>query len=273
MAAQRSAVPYFTSNGCNIFVDRAGSGAPVLFLHAYTLDHRQWDAEVAALREQHQVFRMDLRGHGRSGRTPTGHTFAGRAADAARCLVQVGMEKHNPGILVGHSISADACLQAALAEPRAVKGVVVIAPAVWGQDWPDAWRQRLRGVHAAARDGDVAAALDLFRGDPIFAGVQRDAAVAARVAEMQRGVDVEALRGAEADAGEPTLERLARCTCPVLVVSPELDAPQFRAAAAAIAERAPNARLVDVKRAGHFANLEQPAAVAALLQEFFTACA
>lgn len=261
-------MPYFTSNGCNLYVDHAGSGTPLLFVHGFTLDHRQWDFEFRSFARHFAVFRMDLRSHGKSGRAEMGHTFVGRATDVKRCMVQIGMDRKNPGFLVGHSVAADACLQASLDEPRAVVGVVLMAPVVWGQEWSLAWRQRMRGMRSAAVAGETTRVLEFFRDDPIFAGVRANPDLLRRVMAMQEAFGIEPLLSDEGNEGTPTLERLPTSKVPTLVLHGTKDIADFHDAATAVAERTPGARLVNVGNAGHFINLEEPQRVQNLLHEY-----
>ena len=263
-------MPFFTSNGANIHIDVAGNaGAPILFVHGFTLDHRQWAPQREVLAASHRVFRMDLRGHGRSARAVRGYTWTGLAADVQRALVQVGMDRLQPGFLVGHSISADAVLQAALAEPRALKGIVIAAPAVWGWEFSAEWKALLHEMRRHAAAHDLARALETFRADPVFVGVRAQPMLETAVRSMQSSYSGESLLSDEVDSGVPTLERLADCKTPLLVVRSERDRDDFRTAAAEVAARAPRAHVVDIDGAGHFANLEAPRAFDRALQDFF----
>ena len=51
-------------NGARIAYDVAGSGPPVLLLHAGIGDRRMWDAQVPAFAEHFTVIRFDARGFG-----------------------------------------------------------------------------------------------------------------------------------------------------------------------------------------------------------------
>jgi pimeloyl-ACP methyl ester carboxylesterase len=61
---------------------------------------------------------------------------------------------------------------------------------------------------------------------------------------------------------------LGRLAIPALVAAGELDMPDFRAGAEALAQRLANARRVVIARAGHLAPLEQPEAFRELLVGF-----
>jgi len=262
-------MPFFTSNGANVHIDVAGNGTPVLFVHGLTLDHRQWTPQREALVEKHRVLRLDVRGHGRSASATQGHSWDRLAEDVQRAMVQGGMQRLQPGFLVGHSLSADAVLQCALAEPRLLKGVVVAAPAVWGMTFSDSWKSMFEQMRALAHDGRVDAALDVFRADEIFSGVRANAEVDASVRAMQAGFSGDLLRSDEHPKGVSTLERLGECKVPVLVIRTQNDRQDFKVAAGEIAARASRAHVVEIDGVGHFPNLEAPEAFNRALQDFF----
>ncbi len=261
-------MPFFTSNGANIHIDVAGNGSAVVFVHGATLDHRQWTPQREALAGTHRMLRLDVRGHGRSASAVHGHGWDRLAEDAQRAMVQSGMQRLERGFLVGHSMSADAVLQCALAEPRLLKGVVVVAPFVWGMEFSDSWKSMMREVRQHARDGRLEAALDVFRADEIFRGVRANAELDAHVRAMQNGFSGDLWRSHERAEGTPTLERLADCNVPILVVRPEHDRDDFKNGAREIATRAPRAHVVEIDGAGHFANLESPDAFNRVLIDF-----
>lgn len=123
-------MPYITSEGANLFVEIAGAGTPVFFVHGAGMDHRQWDPQWNALGPGTQGVRMDLRAHGRSAASAGDYSYAATARDVDRVRYQAGIDRLNPGFIVAHSLAADAALQLALAEPRTWRGVVVVAPAI-----------------------------------------------------------------------------------------------------------------------------------------------
>lgn len=123
-------MPYITSEGANLFVEIAGAGTPVFFVHGFGMDHRQWDPQWNALGPGVQSVRMDLRAHGRSAAADGGYSYAATARDVDRVRYQAGIDRLNPGFVVAHSLAADAALQLALSEPRAWRGVVVVTPAI-----------------------------------------------------------------------------------------------------------------------------------------------
>ena len=58
-------------NGAKLYYETAGEGDPVILIHGYGGDRRDWDYLFRPLAEQHQVVRYDLRGFGKSDRPTT----------------------------------------------------------------------------------------------------------------------------------------------------------------------------------------------------------
>ena len=261
-------MPNSSSAEADLYVDTAGSGTPVLLLHGFTLDHRQWEPQLAALTQEYRVSRLDLRGHGRSARPPLGYTFAAAASDARRAMDEIGMDERQPGFIVAHSLSGDAALQAALAEPQALRGVVVVTPAVWGHRWSDDWIALWRAMRAEARAGRLQFALARFRSDTLFDGLRGHPEHEAALDAMHSGFAGAQLLSDEKEAGTPTLDRLHECKVPVLVQSAERDRADFRAAAREILARVPTAQHMEWPATGHFPNLEHPRAFGQTLLEF-----
>ena len=67
MSIQSQFVPI---NGCDYYVESAGSGPPVVLLHAGIADSRMWDTQFHAFAAGHSVLRYDQPGYGRTAPTP-----------------------------------------------------------------------------------------------------------------------------------------------------------------------------------------------------------
>ena len=53
-------------NGTRLYYETCGDGPVLLFLHGFTLDHRMWNRQVEALRDDYRIVTFDARGAGRS---------------------------------------------------------------------------------------------------------------------------------------------------------------------------------------------------------------
>ena len=102
--------------------DFGGRGRPVLFLHGLAGHSEEWTDTASWLSESHHVFALDLRGHGRSERTPTDLTPGALLEDALAALVRIG----EPAIVVGQSLGGFISILAAAARPELVRALVVV---------------------------------------------------------------------------------------------------------------------------------------------------
>ncbi|WP_236794822.1 alpha/beta fold hydrolase [Amycolatopsis sp. GM8] len=129
------------SDGCRLWTSKAGSGAPVVFLHG---GPGWWDifADLAdALAPVAVVCRWDQRGCGRSERRGP-YTLDRTLADLDELRAHFGFSEM---ALVGHSWGADLALRYAMAFPARVTHLVLMCTAGPGSA---RYRRRLRGVLA-----------------------------------------------------------------------------------------------------------------------------
>lgn len=90
---------YFeTTDGVPIYYTDRGEGDPILLIHGWTMNSTYWwQRNVDALVEAgHQVVAMDLRGHGKSGKTGAGHTLAQYGRDVRELIDHLGLDGVTP---------------------------------------------------------------------------------------------------------------------------------------------------------------------------------
>jgi pimeloyl-ACP methyl ester carboxylesterase len=96
-------------DGVELSYDAVGEGEPILLLHGSALSRAIWRGfgYTKALREDHRVITMDLRGHGRSGKPHTQDAYAMEllVADALAVLDAAGApQAHFGGYSVGSRV-------------------------------------------------------------------------------------------------------------------------------------------------------------------------
>lgn len=117
-------MPEVEVNGTRLFYQQAGNGPDVVLVHAVTSNQAVWlfSGLTDALAADYRVTTYDLRGHGGSGRPPTGYTSAVMADDLLALHAALGL---GPAVLVGHSFGGVTAMHAAVVAPAAVAGVVL----------------------------------------------------------------------------------------------------------------------------------------------------
>jgi non-heme chloroperoxidase len=72
-----SATEYLkTEDGANLYYEVHGDGQPIVLVHGWICSSKFWQKNVPRLAEGFRVVTLDLRGHGNSSKTLSGHTIA-----------------------------------------------------------------------------------------------------------------------------------------------------------------------------------------------------
>lgn len=246
-----------TLNGARIRYERAGSGLPVILLHAGIADRRMWELQVHALAKHFDVIRPDMRGFGES-EVPTTRWSA---LDDVLALMD---ELHlKPAHLVGCSMGSALALDFALDHPERISKLVLVGPSIGGANFGKKHSEVFAEIRAAdeAHDMDAVnrAEMRLFLDGP-----NRPAGyVKGPVRELFLDMNGKAL-AAETDAtpadelDPPAAGRLEEITAPTLVVVGDEDVPPVFDAVELLMESLPHARKAVIHDAAHLPNLEHP---------------
>jgi 3-oxoadipate enol-lactonase len=255
----------FRSGDAWLRVRDQGAGAPLVFIHGWTLDLDAWEPQATAFADSHRVVRYDRRGFGFSDGMP------GRAADAEDLACVVSELGPGAVTLIGASQGARVALAFALGNPERVTALVLDgppdetgdAPAVGDEDFSvTAYRGLVaeHGVEAFRRDWGAHPLMRLHAGD---------AAARELVARMLGRYPARDLAGPPQEPAAPAGSvALARFTKPVLVVNGELDTALRLRAGEALARALPLAERVVIPGAGHLPNLDASRAYNEALRAF-----
>ncbi len=250
--------------------EMAGSGPPVLLMHAGIDDRRTWDPQWESLAVDYTVIRYDSRGFGASVDPVGPYTAHGDALDVLDAL------ELEQATLVGVSMNGTAALDLALAVPSRVRALAVVnaTPSGWQHtaEHIKAWDT----IEAAYNDGDLDRAneleLRMWVDGPMRSPGDSDRAVRAHISAVNR-VLLERQGDFKHEPGElypPAIERMDELDCPILVVTGELDQPSVLAGAFEIT-RATGAEHIEIEGAAHLPNLERPDEFMRALRPFLAA--
>jgi pimeloyl-ACP methyl ester carboxylesterase len=242
--------------GGRLHAEEAGTGEPVLLLHAGVTDSRVWDTPAGLLASAgYRAIRYDTRGYGRSA--PSESPFS-LVADALAVLDAAGVGAAH---FVGLSQGAATAVDVALAAPGRVRTLTLVAPGLSGYEWPRLPRfaERL----AAAERGDAhGLALEIAR---LWAPMSFDDAPgdeASRIVLEQ----AETFMADELEVEEPSaLGRLGEVRAPTLVVLGDRDVEAISEIGRLLSDGIPDAHLVTVTGADHILPLRVPDRLHALL--------
>ena len=245
--------------------DDAGSGDPVLLLHAGVADRRVWQDQWDPLASRFRVIRCDLRGF---GDTPIPPGRYSNVDDVVTLLDHLGVERT---ALVGSSFGGRVALEVAATHPDRVSRLVLLCPAFAGLDptpTAAAFDEREEAL-VEADDLDGLVELNVAT----WLGPEADDAARDFVRDMQRHA-FEVQLAADAEPMQPEMATVdvdpATIACPAVVVAGHHDMDHLRAIAAHLAETMPRARLVELTWAGHLPGLERPGETTDLIIESLT---
>jgi pimeloyl-ACP methyl ester carboxylesterase len=196
--------------------------------------------------------RIDQRGHGGSGAPPGPCTREDLARDAIAVLDALAVPR---AILVGHSVGGIVAMEAALAAPERIAGLVLLGTASRCSERTAAWYERI-AVAAELHGG--AGLVRAIYGEASTRRVRGDAAAIAHVARMLTSL-----------YRDPLTPRLAAIGCPVLLLVGEKDRMGPKASET-IRDALPpgRAELLVMPGCGHWLQLDVPGDVIAALDRW-----
>jgi len=266
MLTQNATTAAVQRPGARVAYEVTGTGPAVVFVHGFGLDRRMWDPQAEHLTSRFRVVRYDCRGFGASGPFDPAVPYT-HAADLVALLDHLAI---GDATLVGLSFGGRVALQAALAAPARVRGLVLLDAVLDGVPWDRESAAGLDEVARQVRAGGVPAGRTAWLAHPLFAAARQRPDLARRLAAMVAEYPGQHWLGQDPheEVRPEPVRVLEQVTAPTLVAVGDRDVPGFREMSAVLARRIPGAQYQVVTGAGHLANLEQPAAVNELLTRF-----
>ena len=253
----------------SLAVHTAGSGLPLVLLHAFPLDHGMWERQLA-LADHVRLIIPDLRGFGGSGESRP-ESLVQLADDTVALLDALHVE--GPVVIAGISMGGYVVQHVVARHPDRVAAAVLVDTKLEA-DTPEtrAGRSDLatkvgrlgQGILADAMIPRLLAASDQARRQP---GRSEIESLLRRLILAQPVATIQAALTALGDRPDMT-EAMRQARPPMLLVAGAEDAITPPACLELAAELIPRAKLLIVPHAGHMTPLEQPALFNAAVLEF-----
>lgn len=256
-------MPYFDHDECQLHYEtfsftEHGSRTPVLLVHGLGSSTLDWEYQVPVLSQHYPVISLDVRGHGRSDKPRETYSIAGFAEDVAALIEHLNL----PAVhLVGISMGGMIGFQVGVDYPHLLKSLTIINSA------PEVKVKRPKDVLMLAQRWVFSRVLSLE-----VIGKKLGLLLFPKPEQVELRLKIERrwpmndkrayLASLDAIIGWGVRERLARITCPTLVVTADSDYTPV-AVKQAYVDELPNARLLVVEDSRHATPMDQP--------EFFNA--
>ena len=247
---------------------------PVLLVHGFLGDARDWDEIIAELDADFRLIAVDLPGHGHSVGLPDAHySIEGCASEIVDLLEDLRLAQV---ALCGYSMGGRLALYLAVHYPARFSQVI-LESATAGLKSEQERKERHDQDHARANELE-SSSLEPFLRDwyqqPLFSSVMGRPELFERLIEKRRSGDrgelAKSLRLMGTGEMLPLWDSLPELPMPVLCLAGELD-PKFAALARQMAIAIPNSHAAIIADAGHSLHLEAPDAYIDRVRSFLKA--
>ncbi len=262
---------YLESGGVRLYYEETGRGAPIVFLHEFSGDHRSWAPQVRAFSRRHRCVTYSARGYPPSDvpDDPGAYSQDIAVADTVAVLDALGIDRAH---LVGLSMGGFTALHTGLRHPDRVRSLA-IAGVGYGTAHDDAWKADVENLAAFYADDPEAAAASHGSASVRVPFMVKDRRgwqeFADALAEHPAAGSANTLRRVQ--GRRPNLygleAELAELEAPLLVMAGDEDEPCLEPSLW-LKRTVPMAGLVILPRSGHTLNLEEPALFNQFLREF-----
>lgn len=255
---------------CRLYYEVTGHGPVVVFAHGLGGTHLSWWQQVAEFRDRYTCVTFAHRGFAPSTMPPDGPDPEDYAGDLAALIDHL---KATDVRLIAQSMGGWTCLEYALIRPQSVRALVLAATAGTIErradlfETPNKLAEWSRETSAAAADlyargGHPAAGARMMREQPAMTFLYQS------INALSAGLDREALRKKLHAGLRRPPETFHTFNIPTLFVTGDEDIVYPSFLSDALAKLMPNARVEQVRQAGHSAYFERAAAFNRVVGDF-----
>ncbi len=245
-------MPLIDLGEIKMYYKECGEGVPIICLHGFSLDHRQWRSQASFFSDSYRVITPDARGHGQSDAPETGYGRANRVEDLAKLVDKLKIDRFH---LVGLSMGGSTAIGYALEHQARLLSLSLVSTAAAGYNVS----KKFSKLDQLARERGVDAALVKWMTWSLawYKGRRED--IGKEMSVMMDGFSgriwSDPMRGKYPRTND--LERVHEITAPTAIFAGELD-KVFVSLAGELHHRIKGSRLSIYEGTGHMLNIEAP---------------
>jgi pimeloyl-ACP methyl ester carboxylesterase len=267
---------YANANGVKLYVEETGTGYPIVFVHEFAADHREWEAQVRYFSRNYRCITYAARGYTPSDvpDDPTAYHYTNFADDIGAVMRHCGVAKAH---VVGLSQGAYATLMFGLRHPGMASALVAAGV---GSGSPREQREDFRTQCAATAERFLRVGMQIVAEEmgisPTRVQLQNKDPRSWRETVdhlSQHSAKGSSLTMRNFQGERPSLfdfaKEFSQLIIPTLVLVGDEDEPCIETSIF-LKRTIPTAGLFMQPKTGHAINLEEPAAFNREVQEFFS---
>jgi len=267
---------YADANGVKLYVEETGSGYPIVFVHEFAADHREWETQVRYFSRDYRCITYAARGYLPSDvpEEEAAYHYTHFADDIAAVIRHIGVPKAH---VVGLSQGAYAALMFGLRHPQLASALVAagVGSGSVREQREDFIKQCEINAHRFLQEGSPAMAQEMGVGPSRVQLLNKDPRGWQEFVDhlSHHSAKGSALTMRNYQSKRPSLydfaQQFSQLTIPTLIMVGDEDDPCIEPSV--FLKRAiPTAGLFVQPRTGHAINLEEPAVFNREVQEFFS---
>ena len=244
-------MPLAKVNSINISYQVEGEGDPLVMIMGFAGGRSGWMRQIRFFRKYYRVITFDNRGAGKSDRPPGPYSTRIMADDTVKLMDLLGIgQAHIMGLSMGGMIAQELAIN----YPNRVMKLVLASTYACQDETSGDTAQQARFLQLTP-EKRVGAMVSLAFNRPFYRFViGLLAGIATRFTKAP--VDAGTEGQSEACRKHNTLERLSSITAPTLVIVGTRDRLIKPVSSRVIADRIPNAKLVEVEGGSHYLSFE-----------------
>jgi pimeloyl-ACP methyl ester carboxylesterase len=245
-------------NGTRLYYEIVGRGHPIVLVHGFSSNVKNWDNQLEVFAKHFKVMRYDMCGFGKSALPTVGKEYS-HTKDLKALLNQLGIDH---ACIVGSSMGGFIALDFTLEYPEMTKALILVSSGLGGfEGWSKTHLEHWHAIQKEAKEKGAEAAKDLLTETPSFRKLAREKPnVALRYKQViseysgWHFVNIDPCRYID----PPAIERLQEISVPTLIIVGENDSQDFHRIATILDKKIQNSKSIIIKGAGHIPQISNP---------------